>query len=330
MLARIWSRSDALAIVLGYVILPFSALYWLGWHCYLALYALGFKRSSKPHHPILIVGNFTVGGSGKTPIAIYIAKLLTKSGLQPVIGCSGYGSPRSVGASLAPEGDLDPKEWGDEPTEIREELPEVPLIVGRDRVRAAEICHERYPDAALLMDDGLQHLPLKADVRIAVDLPCANRFVLPAGPYREPAKGDRADLVIPNHFRAVRRVSVWSADGEALAPESIRGHRVQVLCAIGRPDSFLDSIEDLGMVAAKVVALGDHDPMSAGTLFAPFEPELPIVVTRKDWVKIRRRSDLSQWKLWIAKLEAHIEPEEEFCAWLLPRLMSKVEKEPHL
>lgn len=330
MIARLWNRSDAVAIALRIALLPFSALYWVGWKGYLAIYGLGLKRPSQPHRPIVIVGNFTVGGSGKTPITIYIAKILSKNGLQVVIGCSGYGSPRSKGASIAPGGTLDPHEWGDEPAEIREALPHTPLIVGRARVDAAKLCHEHFPEAVFLLDDGLQHLPLQADVRIAIDPPSANRFVLPAGPYREPASSTRVDLALPGKFQPLRKTSIEVASGSSMEPSTLSNAKVQVLCAIGNPQAFVQDLTSMGLEVTAVAALRDHDPMTAGTIFDSFEPETPIVVTQKDWVKLRHRSDLSQWKLWIARLEAHIEPEEEFCKWLLPRLLAKDAAKPHI
>lgn len=330
MIAHLWNRSDALAIGVRLLLLPLSAIYWIGWKAYLAVYSLGLKRAKQPHRPIVVIGNFTVGGSGKTPIAIWIAQQLVRNGFEVVIGCSGYGSPHSKGANHAPDGPLNPFEWGDEPAEIREVLPAVPLVIGRARVSAAQLCHVHYPNAVLVMDDGLQHLPLQSDVRIAIDPTDDNRLVLPAGPYREPVDPKRADLIIPGHFQAVRTIGIWEPDGKEVQTEYLVGLKAQVLCAIGRHDEFLRNLGDLGLKVEKVVALGDHDPLSAGTLFDSFEPETPIIVTRKDWVKLRHRGDLSKWKLWIAKLEAHIEPEKEFSAWLIPRLMAKVAEKPNL
>jgi tetraacyldisaccharide 4'-kinase len=295
-------------------LLPLSLLYWLGWQTYLGIYRLGLKRASAPHRPIIIVGNFTVGGSGKSPLTMHLAHVLLKLGHRVVIGCSGYGSPKAEAAQLAPEGPLDPAEWGDEPAMIRAQLPEVPLIVGRRRVLAAQICAQRYPDAVLLMDDGLQHLPLQADVRIAIDdEETRNRWVLPAGPYREPRSNKRADLILPGDFTIVQQALQFEQlHGE---PKSLAA-RINALCAIGRPDRFRDDLAASGLQIAAFEALPDHDPLAAGTLFDRFEPELPLVATAKDWVKLQRRPDLGNREIWIARQSVRVEPAEAFERWL--------------
>src|SRR5690606_29737026 len=152
----------------------------------------------KPHSPIICIGNLVAGGSGKTPLTLAVADLLLNSGRELVVSTSGYGSPRQHEASFAPSCQLDVEEWGDEATMMRWLKPELPLVVGRDRVRAAEIVASISPGAIMLMDDGFQHLPLKKDVTVVVDVKSANQFCFPAGPYREPRRIglNRADRVL--------------------------------------------------------------------------------------------------------------------------------------
>jgi tetraacyldisaccharide 4'-kinase len=153
----------------SWVMLPLAGLYALGWMSYELMYKLGIKRPQQPHSPIVCIGNLRVGGSGKSPVVIHVAQVLQGQGREVVIGCNGYRSPRQEGASLAPAGPLDPREWGDEPAMIREALPDVPLVVGRKRVDAAALVAAHHPGAVLLMDDGFQHLPLRKDVSIVLD-----------------------------------------------------------------------------------------------------------------------------------------------------------------
>ncbi len=307
---------------------PLSVLYYLGWQIYLLAYRIGLKRAKEPHIPIVVVGNFTVGGTGKTPITIYVAQVLIERGLEVVIGCSGYGSPKSAKASLAPVGVLGPKVWGDEPALIRELLPDVPLIVGRNRVLAAKICHENFPNAVLLMDDGLQHLPLKTHIKIAVEPKQSdNRMILPAGPYREPYNHNRVDIVVPGHFEIRRKLSHFKdQDGGGIELPISPTMNARALAAIGNPNQFFAALETVGIQLEKQFELKDHDPLTAGTLLASFDREMPTIVTLKDWMKLRELPGISKCKIWIAHESVSLEPRQEFANWLHERLQKTAKK----
>lgn len=284
------------------------------------MYRLGIKKAACPHTPVVCVGNLLAGGSGKSPISLYIAGALRDQGREVVLSCSGYGAPHSESASLAPEGPLMASEWGDEAAMTRWLMPDLPLIVGRDRVQAARICGQRMPRAVMLMDDGFQHLPLRKHVTILLDPPTSNRACLPAGPYREPQKNrSRADLVMPNGFRPTFRIAGFndSSGGFVTIPTAAR---VNVLCALGNPARFVEDLQRLGLALETKLLLPDHDPLAGGNLLTCFNQELPLVVTAKDWVKLSGRTDLAGFDIWIARQEAKIEPEAEFRAWLERKL----------
>ncbi|MEZ0327744.1 MAG: tetraacyldisaccharide 4'-kinase, partial [Fimbriimonas sp.] len=311
---EIWYGTSFSAILARTALLPLSALYSLGWQTYLGLYNLGLKRASEPHKPVIVVGNLSVGGSGKTPVTLCLAKLLLSMGRRVVIGCSGYGSPRSEAATLAPAGPLDPAEWGDEPAMIRWLLPEVPLVVGRRRVMAAELVHEAYPGSVLLMDDGFQHLPLKKHVSLLVEADEAvSQLCLPAGPNREPARNRRrADKVIWTDVVGLRGCSprVIRLPHRFVTPElvEVQLSRATALCALGQPRRFLGELKrELELVNPLV--LPDHDPLTSGTLLQRLPPDLPVVVTAKDWVKLRHRADVGSRQFVIALQEVQIELE---------------------
>ena len=320
---EVWAGRGAGHALLRILFAPLSGLYWLGWQAYLAVYRLKLKRAKEPHCPVICIGNLTVGGSGKTPVTIHVAKLLRELGQEVVISASGYGSKAAEGANLArtavtnqPAPSLPAQEWGDEPAMIRWLLPDVPLIVGRDRVRAAEICHQHFPDAILLLDDGLQHLPLKKHLQICLDDPSAtNRMVLPAGPYREPRTSlGRMDRVIDD-LRFQPTGFLLNGTEPAEQPTS-----ANALCAIARPERFFDTLSGQGIEIAAAKSLPDHDPLTAGTLFEGLPPGLPLIVTAKDWVKLRDRCDIGSRQILVAMQEARIEPEDEFKAWLRSKL----------
>lgn len=299
---------------------PLSWLYAAGWEVYASTYRLGLKKPASPHFPVLCIGNLVVGGSGKSPLTLYVAGLLQSIGREVVVACSGYGSPHSENASLAPGGALTAKEWGDEAAMLRWLAPDVPLVVGRNRVEAARLCHAEHPGAVLVMDDGFQHLPLKKHLAILLDPASRNRACLPAGPYREPWKNrKRADLVLPNGFRPTFTISAFGKPSGANggAPPKTGAN---VLCALGNPARFISDLKLAGVEVVNSQLLPDHDPLTGGNLLTCFNPELPLIVTAKDWVKLQSRRDLGRFEILIARQEAKIEPEAEFRAWLERKL----------
>ena len=319
----LWN-SDALhARLLRGALLPLSGLYAVGWEVYLATYRLGLKKAAHPHRRILCVGNLVSGGSGKSPVTLHVAQVLRELGHEVVISASGYGSPRAEAATLAPEGPLSAKEWGDEPAMIRWLLPDVPLVVGRRRVLAAELVAQHHPEAVMLMDDGFQHLPLRKDLSLILDDPNPrNRWCLPAGPYREGRwNRRRADAVLPGRFQIeTEPLRFLRPDGsEVSKPE-----RMAALCALGQPERFFVALGG----PEPAIALPDHDPMDAGTLLERLPRDRPTVVTAKDWVKLRERSDVGEREFLIARHAVRIEPATEFRAWLERRLDERQAESP--
>jgi tetraacyldisaccharide 4'-kinase len=310
---EVWFGKSALAVAARFALLPLAGVYALGMAGYRAFYRLGLKQAKKSQAKIVCVGNLAAGGSGKTPVTIHIAQVLRRQGHAVVIGCSGYGSPRSEAATLAPGGPLDAAEWGDEPAEIRDSLPDIPIIVGRRRVLAAEICAREFPNAVLLMDDGFQHLPLAKDVTILIDPPTTNRFAFPAGPYRESRLLTAPTVTIPNETFKIHYSNLTFSSPIA------KGEKVNILCAIAKPERFLEALRQHGLELVTVKTLGDHDPLTAPDLLTTTNP-YPWVVTGKDAVKLRARKDLDQAKIIVATRTATIEPSTDFAEWLTMEL----------
>lgn len=309
-LSERWSSNEPGDRIVRYLLAPLSWLYALGWQIYLGIYRFGIKRAKRPHQPVFCVGNLVTGGTGKSPVTIYLARLIREMGHEVVISASGYGSPAAEAARLAPQGPLKASEWGDEPAMIRALLPDVPLIVGRRRVLAGELCHQHFPDAVLLMDDGFQHLPLHKDFTFLLDPPRDNRFCLPAGPYREPhGNRRRADMILEGPFSVLPRPLTFElTDGSKVDPLN---SKVGVLCALAEPAGFLTALTQAGVqLEGEPRLLPDHDPLDAGNLFDGLPPGLPIVVTMKDWVKVRERSDAESRPFWIARHQVRVESED--------------------
>jgi tetraacyldisaccharide 4'-kinase len=304
-----WDRTTWL----HYLLSPFAALYALGWEGYVLTYRLGIKKAAQPHSRVVCVGNLRVGGTGKSPFTLWLAQALLRRGHPVVLGMSGYGSPAATDAQVAPDGPLNPFEFGDEVSLAREKLPDVPIIVGRARVSAARLCNEHFPDAILLMDDGFQHLPLKKSVTIVLDPDNPpNAFCFPVGPYREPRwNRRRADLVLPSErFKVFREPTIT-----APVPD-----HYYVVCALAQPRTFISALEQAGVLGC--VIRPDHDRLDSPDLLAAVRRGGTIVTTGKDWVKLRQRSDHGQYEWVVCDYECRVEPEEEFMQWLIAKLGS--------
>jgi len=323
--SEVWFGEGFAPKTLRLVLTPASWLYAAGWNGYRSLYDRGLKKAAHPHRPIVCVGNLTTGGSGKTPFTAFLARTLEDMGFEVVIGCSGYGSSASADATLAPEGALRAAEWGDEAALFRYLLPRTPLIVGRDRVLAAQVCEAKYPRSVLLMDDGLQHLPLEKDLSIVLDPPLSNLRCLPAGPYREPrASAHPGDVRLPGHYRIVSEpASFESANTGEAAPPPVEAN---VLCAIGSPQNLLESLRVVGVRVNETRLLPDHSTLTNGNLFQALSPDEPLIVTLKDWVKLRERSDVGARNILVARQRISVEPAAEFAEWIRERLHEVVSK----
>ena len=174
----------------------------------------------------------------------------------------------------------------------------------------------------MLLDDGFQHLPLHKDFTVVVEPRTANRRCLPAGPYREPRRRLRdADVVVPGEFEVkYHKMRFQSADGRAILVGGLAATPVTVLCAIGDPSRFRADLMEAGLQIADMCALRDHDKLDAGNLLSDLPPELPVVVTAKDWVKLRERQDVDLRQIVIAVQELELTPGEEFRQRLAAKL----------
>ncbi len=258
--------------------------------------------------PVIIVGNITVGGTGKTPAVIWIANFLRRQGYRPGIISRGYG--RSNHATLVVLANSDPLDVGDEPLLLARRTG-CPVVVGAARVLAAKGLLHRYPECdVLLSDDGLQHYALRRDMEIAVvdaQRYYGNRLLLPAGPLREGlGRLKSVDAVLlngggqpmaSNQFRMQLIGEVFYNVGrpELRADVSrFRGKILYAMAGIGNPQRFFDYLRVLGLVFV-AQAFPDH------YVYTPADLNLPhvdaIVMTEKDAVKCTAFADPKCWAL---------------------------------
>ncbi len=284
------------------------------------LYGLGVLRSRRIDIPVVVVGNLTVGGTGKTPVAAWIAHQLTLRGHKVGVVLRGYGGRHSRGVRVV-AADAEPAEVGDEALLHARRGPHV-VVIGADRVAAARLA-AREGAGIVVCDDGLQHLRLARDYEIAVvdgARGLGNRQLLPAGPLREPpGRLEQVDAVVITErvggkgvrtvprgpFTASARFSLGEAvnliSGERRSLEDFRGAGVHAVAAIGHPQAFFAGLRAAGLEAEEH-ALPDHASLDPAAL--PFPTESIVLMTEKDAVKCRGYARPG-W--WFVALEVTIE-----------------------
>lgn len=277
-----------------------------GWRS--ALYRRGWLRTQKAGVPVIVVGNFTAGGSGKTPLVIALVKRLRDAGWTPGVASRGYGreearKPRWV------EAGSDPRMHGDEAVLIARRTG-AKVRVDADRVAAARMLAKAGCDI-VICDDGLQHLRLYRDVAIEV-IDAARRYgngqLLPAGPLRElPASAKSPDFKVVNYGTVVdvpdAVLGEWPMRQVFGHPFPLHGHRarpfadfvgrrVHAIAGIGHPDRFFDLLraQGLGVVPHPFPDHHDYTPEDFH-----FSSDLPVFMTEKDAVKCARFSPDDSW-----------------------------------
>jgi len=286
-----------------------------------ALYRRGTLRVERLDRPVVVVGNITVGGSGKTPLAAGLGRALAERGWHPGIVSRGHGRANPGSPAQIVGADARADTAGDEPVLLAR--AGFPVAVGADRVAAGRTLLATHPECDMIIaDDGLQHYRLARDFEIVVidaTRGLGNRWRLPAGPMREPAaRLDEVDAIValvtaggsapwlaPNAWRMTLAgdTFVRVADRAQSQPASaFAGPGVHAVAGIGNPERFFTHLRTLGLSPA-VHAFPDHHP------FIPQELVLPgaraILMTEKDAVRCEAFADQRCWYL---PVRAHIDP----------------------
>jgi tetraacyldisaccharide 4'-kinase len=313
-----WARRGAVAWLLWPFSLAFGALVFLR----TLLYRAGLFRSFHPGIPVIVVGNIVAGGSGKTPLAIWIAEFLKAKGWHPGIVSRGYGAKEAAprAATIASQAE----EVGDEPI-VLSRRSGCPVWVGVDRVAVARALRAANREVdVLILDDGLQHYRIRRDLEIAVvdSRGSGNGFLLPAGPLREPSwRLGTVDAVVCNGWQRPGAFSM-RLHGEELhrmtdaadrrPAQAFAGQEVHAIAGIGDPDRFFLHLVKLGMKPVPH-PFPDHHPFTPGDL--AFAGEAAVVMTEKDAVKLRHAARPNWWVLPVTA-----RPDPAFGAWLLGKL----------
>lgn len=277
-------------------------------------YRKGWKASIDVGVPVIVVGNLTVGGTGKTPLVIWLALRLRERGYRVGIVCRGYGGraerwPQPV----APFSD--PLDVGDE-AKLLARRTACPVVAGPDRAAAAAMLLRPGALDIILADDGLQHYRLRRAIEIAVvdgTRGLGNGLCLPAGPLREPrSRLNEVDAVVVNDggfghagvLRAQLKVTrvLELASGREQPLAAFAGMLVHAVAAIGNPDRFFATLADAG-IEVDPHPHPDHAVLSSADL--DFGDGAPVLITEKDAVKCER---LSRSNLWCVVAELDLDP----------------------
>jgi tetraacyldisaccharide 4'-kinase len=318
----------------------YQALSWWAWFLY--PFALTLSAISKTRRyflqkiarkkcasrlPVIIVGNISVGGNGKTPFAIWLCEMLIKEGYKPGIVSRGYGG-KSDRYPLLLSKEIEGGEAGDEPVMLFKRL-QIPIVVDPKRVKAAAYLSEHCDIDIIISDDGLQHYALPRDIEIVVvdgKRRFGNQKLIPMGPLRESlSRLKEVDFIINNGEQADNEITMLlqpqackAVDGrKARLPKQVK---INACAAIGYPQRFFDSLQSQHYHLDKLVPFTDHYAFKAND-FAQFGTKIPLLMTEKDAVKCFSFA-LPNW--WYLPIDAQLP--ESFKKQLLQKLLQKTEE----
>ena len=288
---------------------PLAYLYKLGVNFQRQQYLHGKKIAWRAPIPVVVVGNITVGGTGKTPIMLSLIELLQAAGFRPGVISRGYGGISSEYPLNVTE-KSDPRIGGDEPVMIARRTG-CPVVVDPNRVRAAQALLRWHDIDIILSDDGLQHWALARDIELVIidgQRGLGNGLLLPAGPLREsPARLDNVDFVLVNGALAeplpvasdsmqlvpTALINLKSGD-MLLSPFTGFSKQLHAVAAIGNPARFFNVLAQFGF-SIYSHAFSDHHRFLPNEL--SFSNDLPIVMTEKDAVKCVEFATSNMWYL---------------------------------
>ena len=309
---RHWDRFTVVSALLA----PFSLVFGAAAAARRASYRAGLANRVRLPVPVIVVGNITAGGTGKTPLTLWLAQALRGQGRSPGIVCRGYGGSGMAAETVQPGSD--PYARGDEAVLLAQRSG-CPVWTGVDRPAAARALLAAVPSCdVVISDDGLQHYALERDVEICVvdgDRGFGNGWLLPAGPLREPrSRLTAVDAIVVNGrgegslLPALRRLNprcigmtleargFWNLNNpdRRVGPEHFRGKRVHAVAGIGNPDRFFRQLRNMGLeITAQ--AFPDHHAYTAADLAFPGADA--VVMTEKDAVKCQSFAPETWWAM---------------------------------
>lgn len=309
-LTQRWYRRS----LLSWCLLPLAWLYQL----ISSLRRLAYQKDWLTRHklpvPVIVVGNISVGGTGKTPFVIWLVEQLRQAGYQPGVVSRGYGG-HSSHYPLDVDSQSSTRQVGDEPLLIHQRTG-CPVVVDPNRPRAAVHLLAKHHCDVVISDDGLQHYALQRDIEIVlVDAGrrFGNKYCLPAGPLREPvSRLQQVDFIIYNgeHSTASYQMQLNFNEtyhlltGESVSLTDFKGAEIHAVAGIGHPQRFFDQLAEQQLIVHPH-PFADHWQFSASDF--NFADDFPILMTEKDAVKCREFANKNMWYVPVsAQLSANL------------------------
>jgi tetraacyldisaccharide 4'-kinase len=327
-----------------------SRLYGLGARARRALYARGQFQVKRLPAPVVSVGNLTVGGTGKTPVAACLARLWRDRGQRVAILSRGYGG-RSRGVTCISDGQntfQKPPEVGEEPYWLARALPGVAVYTGACRYAAGLAAWQEFRPDLFLLDDGFQHVQLHRDLDLVLldaASPWGNGRLLPCGPLREPPSAlQAARVIILTRFEPARHQAQLAAiqkawpdktvltaaiapvslisfpGGHTEAPAAMRHRALVAFAGLARPEVFAATLQELGVDLKAFLAFPDHHAYRRREVqdlsdTARARGAGAIITTGKDWARLGERWE-GDVLLWVLEVEARLAEPERLLALL--------------
>lgn len=320
-LGRIWKTRNPVAIALW----PLSLVYCCAVEARRLAYRVQILQSVRYKEPVIVVGNLTVGGTGKTPLTIWLANLLRQKGFHPGVVSRGYGRS-DQNTSLTVTENSNPSQVGDESILIARRT-QCPVAVSNRRSKAIDLLLENTGCNAFVSDDGLQHLALKNDLSICLidgDEQFGNHFCLPAGPLRERTSVlENMDFCVmsgeqqnSNHaidFRIESAVNLRDRT-QNCSIESFKDRQINVVAGIRNPERFSRMLEKHGL-SFTTHWFPDHHRFVASDFDSIDKPDTALLMTEKDAVKCEQFAQ-SNW--WEVPVEAVPNPQflQDISSWI--------------
>ncbi|WP_372881339.1 tetraacyldisaccharide 4'-kinase [Psychromonas sp.] len=287
----------------AWLLFPLALLFKIISLCRRGLYRKGVFKSYKSNLPVIIVGNISVGGNGKTPFVIWLCEKLIDAGHKPAVISRGYGGKSSAYPLLVDE-NITGKEAGDEPLLIYKRLG-IPVVVDPVRSNAVKYLEQHLPVDIIISDDGLQHYALQRDIEIVIidgKRRFGNQHVMPMGPLRETlSRLNSVDFLINNgeqhaneHTMLLKAQPCRRVDGHE--GQLTAKDKVNACAAIGFPARFFDTLKQQQFEILKAVGFNDHHAFVKDD-FAQFDTSIPLLMTEKDAVKCTFFAQQNWWYL---------------------------------
>lgn len=298
---NIWQKKS----IISWLLFPFSCLFWLISQIRWYLFRKNWLKSYRSPVPVLIIGNISVGGNGKTPLVVWLVEQLQARQINVGVISRGYGGKTTQFPQLV-DAQSQAEMVGEEPVLIVQRTG-VPLAISPNRKQSIELLLSRFPLDLIISDDGLQHYALQRNIEWVVidgERRFGNGFLLPAGSLRElPSRLTSVQAVICNggtanigeHFMKLDATFAQNLLTGEQRPLSHFTQACVAMAGIGSPPRFFNMLRRLGLQLTQTYSFADHQAFNAVQLATLASHETPLLMTEKDAVKCRHFAQANWW-----------------------------------